>query len=627
MATTGSAYDDAVVSVGKTFFPDPLAFSLSSVVSAAPLRISPAFGRVDPGRPQKAAHRALLVPPPEQPAVSYGNTHNDDRRYHGRLSVMELCNDEASEQRTVHRTTTRPVAAPVVYSRPLHRGKHHSFHSGAAVVPVYGGTPSRPGGQVQVDTAKTVFQSEQAHFFNRPRGRWRHVEEQCNHQQPHHHPLPPHPHTRLWPALEKDVASMALVMLIDGYLHLAQIDPLDMQSAEVRYYANIAASDFDILPGAVTLTKHYTEDTVFEYPNKTVSSSFRYLDHPLVAHIVPYIRRPSRRRTVSPEYLAAIVRRALPIFVRNPFKNYTRVTKSPLLDQFISALYGLVKLLPVDLAVKLNQLILPDRHATNIQLPVNFELPTFPSLPRNTPLETYEYSDDERLAMSHFNDPAFKYIFPFWRRNHQGDGPRSYSCPPCTIQIRDFRFLHWIIGVRGVAPSTTFVPIVAAAIRNTALAAKMFPQDAETQSWLDELPKFPEDQELEFPALAFPPNESVGFPPKWQPSPSDPSPSESTSSMFKPRSRGSSSGLFHHEALQAPHPSSVHTVGEDPNRGVMIKPNSLSESYVKDAPNNASPPPVLDENDDVPESIGAPIRCASQDAISGQNEPDNASPI
>ncbi|KAJ7501696.1 hypothetical protein B0H11DRAFT_2224575 [Mycena galericulata] len=155
----------------------------------------------------------------------------------------------------------------------------------------------------------------------------------------------------------------------------------------------------------------------------------------------------------------------------------------------------------------------------------------------------------------------------------------------------------------------------------------MFPQDAETQSWLDELPKFPEDQELEFPALAFPPNESVGFPPKWQPSPSDPSPSESTSSMFKPRSRGSSSGLFHHEALQAPHPSSVHTVGEDPNRGVMIKPNSLSESYVKDAPNNASPPPVLDENDDVPESIGAPIRCASQDATSGQNEPDNASPI
>jgi hypothetical protein len=48
--------------------------------------------------------------------------------------------------------------------------------------------------------------------------------------------------------------------------------------------------------------------------------SFRYLDHPLVAHLVPYIRRPCRRTTVSPAYLAAIVRRALPIFVSDdPF--------------------------------------------------------------------------------------------------------------------------------------------------------------------------------------------------------------------------------------------------------------------------------------------------------------------
>ena len=38
-------------------------------------------------------------------------------------------------------------------------------------------------------------------------------------------------------------------------------------------------------------------------------------------------------------------------------------------------------------------------------------------------------------------------------------------------------------------------------------------------------------------------------------------------------------------------------------------------------------PPVLDENDHIPEATGAPNRCASQDATSGQNESDDASPI
>ncbi|KAJ7887747.1 hypothetical protein B0H13DRAFT_2534055 [Mycena leptocephala] len=546
MATTGSAYDDTVVSVGKTFFPDPLAFSPSSVVSAAPLRSTHglpvptertllpnplAFRQPSdewiPAAPRRLPTARFSSPPPEQPAVSYRNTHNDDRRYHGRLSVMELCNDEASEQRTVHRTTTqRPVAAPVVYSRPLHRGKHHSFHSSAAVVPVYGGTPSRPGGvrerrDASAPRGNATVPSVAAAGGHREDGvsigaspflqppAWATAARRGAVQPPAATP-PPAASASAYPPVARAREGRRLdgVSHVDRRVSSSGADrpaghavgrsvslspPNPLAPEEVRYYANIAASDFDILPGAVTLTKHYTEATVFEYPNKTVSSSFRYLDHPLVAHIVPYIRRPSRRRTVSPEYLAAIVRRALPIFETH-FKNYTRVTKSPLLDQFISALYGLIKLLPVDLAVKLNQLILPDRHATNIQLPVNFELPTFPSLPRNTPLETYEYSDDERLAMSHFNDPAFKYIFPFWRRPEIIKETDPDHIPALLAQFRlgISAFLHWIIGVRGVAPSTTFVPIVAAAIRNTALAAKMFPQDAETQSWLDELPKFPE---------------------------------------------------------------------------------------------------------------------------------------
>ncbi|KAJ7867337.1 hypothetical protein B0H14DRAFT_3132891 [Mycena olivaceomarginata] len=113
------------------------------------------------------------------------------------------------------------------------------------------------------------------------------------------------------------------------------------------------------------------EDIFFEYPNKTV------LDLSL--------SRP------SVEYLAAIVRRALPIFETH-FKNYYKVPKSPLLAQFISTLYGLSKLLPDELALELNRLILPDSHATNNQLPINFELPTFPSLPRNT-LSTFEPGD------------------------------------------------------------------------------------------------------------------------------------------------------------------------------------------------------------------------------------------
>ncbi|KAJ7467248.1 hypothetical protein B0H11DRAFT_2047172 [Mycena galericulata] len=379
---------------------------------------------------------------------------------------------------------------------------------------------------------------------------------------------------------------------------------LGSRGASTRHYQNIAASDFDILPGAVALTKHYTEDIFFQYPNKTVSSGFRYLDHPLVAHIVPYIRRPSRRSTVSPEYLAAMVRRALPIF-KTHFQNYTSAPKSALLNQFISALHGLGKLLPDELAVALNRLILPDIHATNNQLPINFELPTFPSLPKNTPVETYEYSDDERLAMSHFNDPVFKHIFPFWRRPEiiEETDPDHIAALLARFRLGISAFLHWIIGVREAAPSTSFAPIVAVAIQNTALAVKMLPQNAETRSWLDALPEFPEYQELEFPALAFPPNESVGFPPKWQPSP-DPSPSESP---------GSNSSFLHNEALQAPQPLSVHGPGEDPNRG--SKPSSSSEIYVKDngmsayKPNNGmirTDPHIPDDNDDVPEAIVVP---------------------
>ncbi|KAJ7709099.1 hypothetical protein B0H14DRAFT_2646503 [Mycena olivaceomarginata] len=338
----------------------------------------------------------------------------------------------------------------------------------------------------------------------------------------------------------------------------------------------IASSDFHILAGAVAFTKHYTEDIFFEYPNKTVALSFRYLDHPLVAHIVPYIRRPSRRTTVSPEYLAAIVRRALPIFETH-FKNYREVLKSPLLGQFISALYGLSKLLPDELALVLNQLILPDSHTTNIQLPINFELPTFPSLPKNTPLETYEYSDDERLAMFSFNDAVFKHIFPLWRRPEI-----IQETPPDHIPAL---FVHFRLGISAfllrlglIAQSQSFAPIVVAAIQNTALAVKMFPQDAETQSWLAKLPEISENQELEFPVLAFPLSESVHLPPKWRTSTSDPSLPESTSSM-SPRSPGSSTRFLGHEAIDDPRSSFLYTLGEDTiEEDVVIKHHPLSHA-------------------------------------------------
>ncbi|KAJ7830100.1 hypothetical protein B0H14DRAFT_1200143 [Mycena olivaceomarginata] len=262
------------------------------------------------------------------------------------------------------------------------------------------------------------------------------------------------------------------------------VSPSDVYSP---YYKNVAASDFDILPGGVAFTKHYTENTSFDYPNKAASLSFRYLDHPLVAHLVPYIRRPCRRTTVSPAYLAAIVRRALPIFEIH-FKNYPSIPRSPLLSQFISALYSLSKLLPDELAAEVKRLVQPDLHATNIQLPITFELPTFPCLPRNTPSETYEYSDDERLAMSPFNDPVFKHIFPFWRHPEIILETDPDHIPALLARFRLGLSAFLPIVNRLNAMSQSFPPIVTAAIRNTAQAVQMFPPDGETYSWLVKLP-------------------------------------------------------------------------------------------------------------------------------------------
>lgn len=94
-------------------------------------------------------------------------------------------------------------------------------------------------------------------------------------------------------------------------------------------------------------------------------------------------------------------------------------------------------------------------------------------------------------------------------------------------------------------------------------------------------------QELEFPALAFPPNGSVSFPPKWRPSTSDSSLPESTSSM-SPRSRESSTRFLGHEDLDGPRPSLLYTPCEEATEeGVVIKHHPLS--HAQNGPNHASP--------------------------------------
>lgn len=123
-------------------------------------------------------------------------------------------------------------------------------------------------------------------------------------------------------------------------------------------------------------------------------------------------------------------------------------------------------------------------------------------------METYQYSDDERLSMSPFNDPVFKHIFPFWRHPEivQNTDPAhipallayfrlgiSAFVSSHAYLVRHIDFVQ-LREIRQIAPSQSFAPIVAAAIRNTALAVKMFPQDAETRLWLADLPEISEHQ-------------------------------------------------------------------------------------------------------------------------------------
>jgi hypothetical protein len=86
--------------------------------------------------------------------------------------------------------------------------------------------------------------------------------------------------------------------------------------------------------------------------------SFRYLDHPAITSLVPYIRRGNHSHAANPAYLAELVDRALPVIVCNPFfwcislcflfqykqihsENATNIPGSDLLDTFLAAIISL----------------------------------------------------------------------------------------------------------------------------------------------------------------------------------------------------------------------------------------------------------------------------------------------
>jgi hypothetical protein len=84
------------------------------------------------------------------------------------------------------------------------------------------------------------------------------------------------------------------------------------------YWTDLPPESFILPRGAPTLTANLEELVPFVMTDEEMFS-FRYLDHPAITSLVPFVQHGNHFHAANPAYLAKLITRALPIIVRDPF--------------------------------------------------------------------------------------------------------------------------------------------------------------------------------------------------------------------------------------------------------------------------------------------------------------------
>ncbi|KAJ7603435.1 hypothetical protein DFH06DRAFT_1350195 [Mycena polygramma] len=175
------------------------------------------------------------------------------------------------------------------------------------------------------------------------------------------------------------------------------------------FWHGVVSEDFPPLEGAPKLA--YTHDEIRRGKgDPSIRLAFYYLDHPVFAQLLPYIRTQIHLAAVDPAYLDKLFEQAAPVLQAHRL-NRAQLPKHDLFDIVVTRLHALAKQLsPASLK------LVEDSRPSDVSLfldgflPTNFELWQFYSMPTSF-VVSHDYSPEELRDFTPFLDPKIRRFF------------------------------------------------------------------------------------------------------------------------------------------------------------------------------------------------------------------------
>ncbi|KAF8166808.1 hypothetical protein K438DRAFT_1984081 [Mycena galopus ATCC 62051] len=161
-------------------------------------------------------------------------------------------------------------------------------------------------------------------------------------------------------------------------------------------------------PGFDCIVLCADELRVYRFEPIEEAQAFWLLAHPSVADLTLYVRRRDHLVGQNPAVVLQLLEVAHPVLSRF-LSDYPSTPLSSLLFQFIQQLFFVMRYAGFDLTRRFEIVLDVYPRCTEVPLPINFDVPLFPTVPPyfNFCVKTYQYSEVEHSAMAPFQDTTF----------------------------------------------------------------------------------------------------------------------------------------------------------------------------------------------------------------------------